>query len=450
MFATTVQQQQSSKKANATGSQRNSRGVAIQAKLTIGRPNDKYEQEADRIADRVMRMPDRSGLQRKCMDCEKEEKIQQKPLAVGITPRVQRLAAYGHHMESDNSKIIWRGDTDLYGWGNPGSSCFGEKTYGVNPNSLSTMDPLKYCNAENMPGYGSRGWRFNIKDGVTPEEISGNNVQNQESEKEKIIQPKYFAPESPAPGASLESRLNSSGSPLPDNTRSFMEQRIGADFSNVKIHTGSNAVQMSQELGAQAFTHGNHIYFNSGKYSPESASGKHLLAHEMVHTVHQRGDVLQQRKNLVQRKRNQPKCRRMKRPKFSRVVANYPPNTTPSTCAIRMSQALFYAYEGYSRRKLKTCFKNSGKNYFKKKNLILIRGSQDMAATLVKIWGKRDFGWSRPGSPPKRIKGKKGLICYMNIPEYNGQGHIDLWNINKPVGESYWDANPIWFWELKK
>ena len=30
----------------------------LQAKLTIGQPNDKYEQEADRVADEVMRMPE--------------------------------------------------------------------------------------------------------------------------------------------------------------------------------------------------------------------------------------------------------------------------------------------------------------------------------------------------------------------------------------------------------
>jgi len=33
-------------------------GVGIQAKLRIGKPNDKYEQEADRVADQVMRMPE--------------------------------------------------------------------------------------------------------------------------------------------------------------------------------------------------------------------------------------------------------------------------------------------------------------------------------------------------------------------------------------------------------
>ena len=44
---------------------------------------------------------------------------------------------------------------------------------------------------------------------------------------------------------------------------------------------------MNQELGSQAFTNGNDIYFNEGKYNPESDSGKHLLAHELTHTVQQ-------------------------------------------------------------------------------------------------------------------------------------------------------------------
>ncbi len=33
-------------------------GQLIQKKLKIGQPHDKYEQEADRIADEVMRMPE--------------------------------------------------------------------------------------------------------------------------------------------------------------------------------------------------------------------------------------------------------------------------------------------------------------------------------------------------------------------------------------------------------
>jgi Domain of unknown function (DUF4157) len=80
-----------------------------------------------------------------------------------------------------------------------------------------------------------------------------------------------------------------SGNSMDRPTQSFMESRFGTDFSNVKIHTGHDAIQMSRELNAQAFTVGSDIYFKSGKYDPSSDSGKHLLAHELTHTVQQQG-----------------------------------------------------------------------------------------------------------------------------------------------------------------
>lgn len=58
---------------------------AIQAKLTVGRPNDNYEEEADRVADAVMRMPE-PRVQREC----EEEPVQTRPLADRITPLLQR------------------------------------------------------------------------------------------------------------------------------------------------------------------------------------------------------------------------------------------------------------------------------------------------------------------------------------------------------------------------
>ena len=77
------------------------------------------------------------------------------------------------------------------------------------------------------------------------------------------------------------------GAALPRATRSSLENAFGADFSNVSIHTGPDAVEMNQQLGAQAFTYGSDIYFNEGKYDPESSSGRHLLAHELTHTLQQ-------------------------------------------------------------------------------------------------------------------------------------------------------------------
>lgn len=61
----------------------------IQPKLKIGAPNDKYEQEADRVAGQVMRMPD-STVQRQTNEEEEEEPLQAKPLANTITPLIQR------------------------------------------------------------------------------------------------------------------------------------------------------------------------------------------------------------------------------------------------------------------------------------------------------------------------------------------------------------------------
>jgi len=60
----------------------------LQAKLRIGQPGDKYEQEADRVADAVMRMPE-PGLQRQVEPEEEEETLQTKPFAGQITPLVQ-------------------------------------------------------------------------------------------------------------------------------------------------------------------------------------------------------------------------------------------------------------------------------------------------------------------------------------------------------------------------
>lgn len=86
-------------------------------------------------------------------------------------------------------------------------------------------------------------------------------------------------------------RINNSrgnGNNIDRTTRSFMENGFGADFGEVKIHTGNEAIQMNRELDAKAFTVGSDIYFNDGQYQPGSDSGKHLLAHELTHTIQQR------------------------------------------------------------------------------------------------------------------------------------------------------------------
>jgi hypothetical protein len=81
------------------------------------------------------------------------------------------------------------------------------------------------------------------------------------------------------------------GRPLPGPTLQEMEGAFGTDFSSVRIHTNSGASQLSRALKAQAFTYGNDIFFDQGKYNPESVGGKRLLAHELAHTIQQRDAV---------------------------------------------------------------------------------------------------------------------------------------------------------------
>ena len=106
-----------------------------------------------------------------------------------------------------------------------------------------------------------------------------------------LIQPQG----SERPGAAdgqLESQLSQSkggGSPLDPGTQQFMESRFAQDFSGVRVHTNASAVQMNQQIQAQAFTHGQDIYFGAGKFDTGSTPGKQLLAHELTHTVQQMG-----------------------------------------------------------------------------------------------------------------------------------------------------------------
>ena len=77
------------------------------------------------------------------------------------------------------------------------------------------------------------------------------------------------------------------GEVMDDDVRVDMEGRFGADFRQVRIHKGGDAAHMSKELKAQAFTHGSDVFFNDGKYEPDSVRGKILLAHELTHVVQQ-------------------------------------------------------------------------------------------------------------------------------------------------------------------
>lgn len=92
------------------------------------------------------------------------------------------------------------------------------------------------------------------------------------------------------------------GQKLDEETKEELEQHTGTDLSGVNVHTDASADEMSESINAEAFAHGQDIYFKSGNYDPESAEGKELLAHEVAHTV-QDGEELQTK---IQRKLGDP------------------------------------------------------------------------------------------------------------------------------------------------
>lgn len=94
---------------------------------------------------------------------------------------------------------------------------------------------------------------------------------------------------SPEFDSHLESEITGAkrGVPLSASERAYFEPRFGRDFSGVQVHANSHAAELARSVNAQAFTFGDQIFFDAGKYSPDSSEGRHLLAHELAHVVQQ-------------------------------------------------------------------------------------------------------------------------------------------------------------------
>lgn len=76
--------------------------------------------------------------------------------------------------------------------------------------------------------------------------------------------------------------LRAPGRPLEDSVRDDMESRLGADFSDVRVHTDAAAKASAAEVGARAYTSGSHVVIGEG------GTDRHTLAHELTHVIQQR------------------------------------------------------------------------------------------------------------------------------------------------------------------
>lgn len=83
--------------------------------------------------------------------------------------------------------------------------------------------------------------------------------------------------------------LETGGAPLPGALRERLEPLFGTHFADVRVHDDARSHGAARALHANAFTWGQHIHFGAGRFRPDSERGLHLLAHELTHTVQQRG-----------------------------------------------------------------------------------------------------------------------------------------------------------------
>ena len=237
----------------------------IEPRLTVSPPSDAFEQEAERVADQVMSMPipapSAAG-----------------PVAGGAQagPAIHRLGNSIRRAPADTKDE--KKKPDAAPQAGPEATQAGPRVeeegrrQGQTP-AREGQEQEKGRRQGQTPARPRRGEKKNEDYGADPVQRAAES-------------PGSVPSVSPALEQTLDSRRGA-GQPLPGDVRSFFEPRFGQDLSGVRLHTDPQAADAARDLKAQAFTRGQDVYFGPGQYQPQSDRGRHLLAHELTHTVQQ-------------------------------------------------------------------------------------------------------------------------------------------------------------------
>lgn len=203
-------------------------GGRLQTKLRVNRPGDRYEREADHIAEQVMRMPEST-----------------------------------HAAIPEATEIVQRqrgdGASETAPFRNDARNQDGMRL----PPQPSTMT---------SPVQRQSG-------GLRQMGVGAVSLGNRET-------PGYV----PDVTQSTESQIHSlrgRGEALPAATRGFLEPRFGRDLAGIRIHTDQTSGELAARLQSRAFTLGSDIFFAGGEYEPRTSNGMRLLCHELTHAVQQ-------------------------------------------------------------------------------------------------------------------------------------------------------------------
>lgn len=241
--------------------------VGLQPKLTINQPGDRFEQEADRLADYVV-----SG----------RSSVTPSSLSPIGSAHVQREDAQPPAPKSNNyDEAVKESASDKYR----------VKTARIAAEQAKFREGLKTPGqkAEDK-AFWDAYWRTKTSDPLNP--LARPGVFNPtERKKEEDLLHRKSPNESSGPAAAppiVHEVLAESGQPLDAPTRGFMEERFGHDFGHVRVHTDVKAAEAARAVNAHAYTVGHHVVFGAGFYSPITGEGQKLIAHELAHVVQQR------------------------------------------------------------------------------------------------------------------------------------------------------------------
>ncbi len=254
-------------------------GSAVQTKLAIGQPGDKYEKEADSMADAAVSNASKPEIQHKEISSIQRESL--------VTPQEEeKLGTAEQRMEEDKlvqekPEIQKMGGEEEELQAKPEIQRMGqEEEEPIQMMGQEEEEPVQMKSEEEEKSIQMMG----------QEEESVQMMGEEEEEVQAKHNPNANKRTASTRLSNDIKEKSGKGKPLSKNVKAEMENSFGRDFSGVNIHTDQEAAQMNKVLGAQAFTHGDDIYFNSGKYSPDSSEGKRLLAHELTHTIQQKGE----------------------------------------------------------------------------------------------------------------------------------------------------------------
>lgn len=241
----------------------------IQAKLRIGQPGDKYEQEADRVAEQVMRTPSAQTTKSEVVqrqggkpEEEEEETVQTKPIIQQITSFVQPQAKEPEEKEDEETVQT--------------EPMVGQVSSLVQRQEEEPEEEEEEETAQSKPV------------AMQAASLAQRQEEESEEEEEQVVQTRSSStPDLTQSTASQIRSLRGGGQPLSEADRSFFEPRFGQDFSQVRIHTDGQAAETARAVNARAFTVGRNVVFEAGQYAPETIIGRRLLTHELTHVVQQ-------------------------------------------------------------------------------------------------------------------------------------------------------------------